>query len=73
MTTRINRGEGQDGGRVRRGDHLPSHRYSRNTSTRGTALTEHLLNAGLLPAFSRCSVGVVPHVDVFLMYLWGGR
>ena len=21
--------------------------------------------------FSRCSVGVVPHVDVFLMYLWG--
>ena len=25
---------------------------------------------GLLPAFSRCSVGVVPHVDVFLMYLW---
>ena len=28
---------------------------------------------GLLPVFSRCSVGVVPHVDVFLMYLWGGR
>ena len=28
---------------------------------------------GLLPAFSRCSLGVVPHVDVFLMYLWGGR
>ena len=28
---------------------------------------------GLLPAFSRCSVGAVPHVDVFLMYLWGGR
>ena len=27
---------------------------------------------GLLPAFSRCSAGVVPHVDVFLMYLWGG-
>ena len=25
----------------------------------------------LLPAFSRCSVRVVPHVDVFLMYLWG--
>ena len=23
--------------------------------------------------FRRCSVGVVPHVDVFLMYLWGGR
>ena len=28
---------------------------------------------GLLPAFSRCSVGVVPHVDVFLMYFGGGR
>ena len=28
---------------------------------------------GLLPAFSRCSLGVVPHVDVFLMYLWGVR
>ena len=28
---------------------------------------------GLLPVLSRCSVGVVPHVDVFLMYLWGGR
>ena len=28
---------------------------------------------GLLPAFSRCSLGVVPHVDVFLMYVWGGR
>ena len=27
----------------------------------------------LLPAFSKCSVGVVPHADVFLMYLWGGR
>ena len=39
-------GEGQDGGRVRRGDNLPSHRYSRNTSTRGTAPTEHPLNAG---------------------------
>ena len=38
--------EREDGGRVRRGDHLPSHRYSRNTSTRGTAPTEHPLNAG---------------------------
>ena len=28
---------------------------------------------GLLPAFSRCSVGVFPHEDVFLMYLWDGR
>ena len=29
--------------------------------------------SGLMPAFSRCSLGVVPHVDVFFMYLWGGR
>ena len=28
---------------------------------------------GLLPVFSRCSVGVVPCIDEFLMYLWGGR
>ena len=28
---------------------------------------------GLLPAFSRCSVGVVPYVDVVSMCLWGGR
>ena len=26
-----------------------------------------------LPMFSRCSVGVVPLVDVFFMYFWGGR
>ena len=36
----------EDGGRVRRGDHIPSHRYSRNTSTRGTAPTVHPLKAG---------------------------
>ena len=38
--------KGEDGGRIRRGDHLPPHRYIRNTSTRGTAPTEHPLNAG---------------------------
>ena len=27
----------------------------------------------LLPAFSGCSIRAVPRVDVFLMYLWGGR
>ena len=36
----------QDGGGVRRGDHLPPHKYIRNTSTRGTTPTEPLLNAG---------------------------
>ena len=42
----LNWGSGQDGGRVRPGDHLPFHRYVRNISTRGTAPTEHPLNAG---------------------------
>ena len=37
---------GQNGRRVRCGDHLLPHRYIRNTSTRGTAPTEHPLNAG---------------------------
>ena len=39
----------QDGGRVRRGDHLLPHKYIRNTSTCGTTPTEHLLNAGRRP------------------------
>ena len=42
----------QDGGRVRSGDHLPSHKYIRNTSTCGTAPTEHLLKAGRRPQTS---------------------
>ena len=36
----------QDGGGLRHGAHLPSHKYIKNTSTCGTTLTEHLLNAG---------------------------
>ena len=36
----------QDGRRVRRRDHLPPHKYIRNTSTCGTTPTEHLVNAG---------------------------
>ena len=43
----------QDDGGVRRGDHLPPHKYNRNTSTRGTAPTEHLLNAGRRPQTSQ--------------------
>ena len=39
------RGDLQDGGGVRCGDHLPSHKYIRNTSTCGTTPTEHLLKA----------------------------
>ena len=47
------REELQDGGRVRHGDHLPPHKYIRNTSTCGTTPTEHLLNAGRRPQASQ--------------------
>ena len=40
------RGHLQDGGGVRRGDHLPPHKYIKTISTCGTTPTEHLLNAG---------------------------
>ena len=43
----------QDGGEVRCGDHLPLHKYIRNTSTCGTTPTEHLLNAGRRPQTSQ--------------------
>ena len=43
---RNERDDREDGRRVRRGDHIPSHRYSRNTPTRGTAPIVHPLNAG---------------------------
>ena len=38
----------QDGGGVRRGDHLPPDKYIKNTSTCGTTPT-HILNAGKRP------------------------
>ena len=42
IDSKIKNGErGEDGRRVRRVDHLPPHRYIRNTSTRGTAPIEH--------------------------------
>ena len=40
------RGDIQDGRGVKGGDNLPPQKYIRNTSTCGTAPTEHLLNAG---------------------------
>ena len=43
----------QDGRGVRRGDHLPPHKYIKNTSTCGTTPTEHLLNAGRRPQASQ--------------------
>ena len=36
----------QDGRGVRRADHLPPHKYIKNTSTCGTTHTKHLLNIG---------------------------
>ena len=43
----------QDGGGVRRGDHLPPHKYIKNTSTSGTTPTEHLRNTGRRPQTSQ--------------------
>ena len=53
-------GDLQDGGGVRRADHLPPHKYIRNTSTCGTTTTEHLLNAGRRPLTS--SKAENPHI-----------
>ena len=47
------RGDLKDGGGVRRGDHLPLHKYIRNRSTCGTTPIEHLLNAGRRPQTSQ--------------------
>ena len=43
----------QDGRGVRHGDHLPPHKYIKNTSACGTTLTEHLLNASRRPQTSQ--------------------
>ena len=43
----------QDGGEVRRGDHLPPHKYIKTTSTCRTTPTEHLLNTGRRPQTSQ--------------------
>ena len=48
-----NKGGLQDGGGVRRGDHLPPHKYIKITPTCGTTPTEHLLNAGRRPQTSQ--------------------
>ena len=51
--TKARGGDLKDDGGVRRGDHHPPHKYIRNTSTCGTTLTEHLLNAGRRPQSSQ--------------------
>ena len=43
----------QDGRGLRRGDHLPPHKYIKNTPTCETTPTEHLLNAGRRPQTSQ--------------------
>ena len=53
----------QDGGGVRRGDHLLPHKYIKNTSTCGTTPTEHLLNAGRGPQTSQ-KARKFPHTSV---------
>ena len=48
------RGENlQDGRGVSCGDHIPTHKYIKNTFTCGTTPTEHLLNAGKRPQTSQ--------------------
>ena len=49
----LDQGDLQDGGGLRRGDHLPPHKYIKNTYTCGTTPTEHLLNAGRRPQTSQ--------------------
>ena len=53
----------QDGGRLRHGDHLPPHKYIRNTSTCGTTPTEHLLKTGRRTQTSQ-KAGNSPHTWV---------
>ena len=43
----------QDGGGLTHGDHLPPHKYIKNTSMCETTPTEHLLNAGRRPQTSQ--------------------
>ena len=43
----------QDGGGIRRVDHLSPHKYIKNTSTCGTPPTENLLKAGRRPQTSQ--------------------
>ena len=50
---KLSLGDLQDGRRVRCGDHIPPHKYIRNTSTCGTTPAEHLLNTGRRPQTSQ--------------------
>ena len=50
----------QDDRAVRCGDHLPPHKYIKNTSTCGTAPKNHLLNAGRRPQTSQKALVLRP-------------
>ena len=43
----------EDSRGVRHGDHLPAHKYIKNTSACGTTPTEHLLNSDRRPRASK--------------------
>ena len=43
----------QDGRGLRCGDHLPPHKYIKNTSTCGTTPTEHFMNVGRTPQLTK--------------------
>ena len=47
----------QDGRGIRRWDHLPAHKYIKNTNTCGTTPTEHLLNTVRRPQTSQKGLG----------------
>ena len=49
----LNKGDYQDGGEVRQGNHLSPHKYIKNTLACETTLTEHILNPGRRPQTSK--------------------
>ena len=59
-----------NGGGVRRGDHLPPHKYIKTTSTRGTTPTEHLLNAGRRPQASQKTPSGDLHAEAGPIQSW---
>ena len=61
------RGDLQDGGGVRRGDHLPPHNYIRNTSTCGTWGLLSASNLFLVFCLSQFSIqSLISLVDLFI-------
>ena len=63
-------GDLQDGGGVRRGDHLPPPKYIKNTSTCGTNPTEHLLKPGRGPQTSQKARNSPTYLALWLTGSW---